>query len=415
MANLITAQEVIELAFAENSNMREESISDTSIRIAEIKYIKPVFGSMYLMLGTTYSDFTDEYIKPALAYFVKCEIVSSIAIDMSTAGIAVANPQYQSAASDKQRQRLYDSEMSKAKVLLDDALEYISSHAEEFPDFVGTAPKKHYRNGGLILGGGSSPKTAYLSGNAVSRAEFDALSGKVEGFVENISHEFMPATPSGDPMHSTYEAVGAVYNQATGYWSLYDMTDITNEQMRKAVLFGNFSSNEAQPLAMSDTSSPSNIRFNLPRKGTRAAWYESFYNFASGNYKIEFLNLTGGRDVSEWKGLVSQIVNGSNAFAWCEGLRAIFGVIDLQYATNIDSMFLYCNDLEKVYVSGLKKDIAFAQSANLSNESILYMIENSAATSAIRITLHPSALARANADNQIKNALKAKTKVTIGE
>ena len=151
MANLITAQEVIELAFAENSNMREESISDTSIRIAEIKYIKPVFGNMYSMLGTTYADFTKEYIKPALAYFVKCEIVSCIAIDMSNAGIAVANPQYQSAASDKQRQRLYDSEMGKAKVLLDDALDYIRANAEMFPDFVGQTPKKHYRNGGLIL------------------------------------------------------------------------------------------------------------------------------------------------------------------------------------------------------------------------------------------------------------------------
>ena len=188
MANLITAQEVVELAFAENSNMREESISDTSIRIAEIKYIKPVFGNMYSMLGTTYEDFTNEYIKPALAYFVKCEIVSSIAIDMSNSGIAVANPQYQSAASDKQRQRLYDSEMSKAKVLLDDALAYISTHAEDFPDFVGTAPKRHSRTGGLILGGGVPSRNTSLSGDAVSRKEFEALSGRVNELGKNASH-----------------------------------------------------------------------------------------------------------------------------------------------------------------------------------------------------------------------------------
>lgn len=180
MANLITAKEVIELAFAENSNMREESISDTSIRIAEIKHIKPVFGNMYSMLGTTYADFTNEYIKPALAYFVKCEIVSSIAIDMSNSGVAIANPQYQSAASDKQRQRLYDSEMGKAKVLLDDALAYISAHAKEFPDYEGVAPKRHYRNGGLILGNGVPVKPTQLSADSVSRKEFDALEGRVE-------------------------------------------------------------------------------------------------------------------------------------------------------------------------------------------------------------------------------------------
>lgn len=152
MDNLITAKEVIELAFAENSNMREESISSTSIRIAEIKYLKPVFGNMYALLASRYSEFLDEYIKPALAYFVKCEIMSSIAIDMSNSGVAVANPQYQSAASDKQRQRLYDSEMSKAKVLLDEALSYIHTHIEDFPDYNGvTTPKRHYRNGGIIL------------------------------------------------------------------------------------------------------------------------------------------------------------------------------------------------------------------------------------------------------------------------
>ena len=69
--------------------------------------------------------------------------------------------------------------MGKARVLLDDALAYISAHAEEFPDFVGVAPKKHYRTGGIILGGGYTPKTAYLQGNTVGRTEFDVLSGDV--------------------------------------------------------------------------------------------------------------------------------------------------------------------------------------------------------------------------------------------
>ena len=152
MANLITAQEVIELAFAENSNMREESIPKTTIGIAEIKYIRPAFGAMYALLADKYSDFTDEFIKPALAYFVKCEVMSSIAIDMSNSGVAVTNPQYQNAASDKQRQRLYDSEMSKAKTLLDYALSHIAVHSEEFPDYSGPITKKSYRVGGIVLG-----------------------------------------------------------------------------------------------------------------------------------------------------------------------------------------------------------------------------------------------------------------------
>ena len=106
---------------------------------------------------------------------------------MSNSGIAVANPQYQSAASDKQRQRLYDSEMGKAKVLLDDALAYISAHAEEFPDFVGTTPKKHFRYGGIIIGGGATPETAFVKGNTVGRSEFDKLSDQVAINTEAIA------------------------------------------------------------------------------------------------------------------------------------------------------------------------------------------------------------------------------------
>lgn len=151
MRNLITAQEVIDLAFAENSNMMADSISNTAIRIAEIKYIRPAFGDMYTLLYDKYADFANEYVKPALAYFVKCEIISSTAIDMSNSGVAISNPQYQSAASDKQRQSLYDSEMSKANTLLDFALSYIAIHSDEFPDFSGDAPLKHHRIGGLLL------------------------------------------------------------------------------------------------------------------------------------------------------------------------------------------------------------------------------------------------------------------------
>lgn len=186
MRNLITAQEVIDLAFAENSNMMAESISDTAIRIAEIKYIRPAFGAMYPLLTDKYADFTNDYVKPALAYFVKCEIVSSIAIDMSNSGVAVANPQYQSAATDKQRQRLYDSEMSKAKTLLDFALEYIATHSEEFPDFNGEAPKKHHRVGGILLGGGTSRnQSASIAGEAFKN-EFERLSKDVAGKVDKV-------------------------------------------------------------------------------------------------------------------------------------------------------------------------------------------------------------------------------------
>ena len=208
MRNLITAQEVIDLAFAENSNMMAESISDTAIRIAEIKYIRPAFGVMYPLLADKYADFTNDYVKPALAYFVKCEIVSSIAIDMSNSGVAVANPQYQSAATDKQRQRLYDSEMSKAKTLLDFALEYIATHSEGFPDFSGEAPKKHHRVGGILLGGGTSrSQSASIAGEAFKN-EFERLSKEVANKVDKVEGKGLSTNDYTDEDKAKVENIG---------------------------------------------------------------------------------------------------------------------------------------------------------------------------------------------------------------
>ena len=42
---------------------------------------------------------------------------------------------------------------------------------------------------------------------------------------------FIANTPSGDPMHNVYVAVGARWNAQTGFWELNGLTDITNEQM----------------------------------------------------------------------------------------------------------------------------------------------------------------------------------------
>ena len=65
--------------------------------------------------------------------------------------------------------------------------------------------------------------------------------------IRSQSKEFMPATPSGDPMHYAYEAAGAIWNgtgkdinrigrmtgdtivHKSGYWYLNELGDISNE------------------------------------------------------------------------------------------------------------------------------------------------------------------------------------------
>lgn len=82
--------------------------------------------------------------------------------------------------------------------------------------------------------------------------------------IQGQSKEFMPATPSGDPMHYAYVAAGAIYNDTgadiiktapwayladddadktvvhkAGYWYLNGLGDITNKQMNNIYLYVN--------------------------------------------------------------------------------------------------------------------------------------------------------------------------------
>lgn len=151
---LIEAQEVIDIAFPGSSTMRPENISDAVIHICEVKYIQPAFGAeLFAALFDKYRDFADEFVKPALAYFVKCELIPSLSMQFSNGGVAVAAPQYMTAATDKQRVLLYESELGKAQTLLDEAVRYVENNLVNFPEYDTKTRRtiNHKVVGGIIL------------------------------------------------------------------------------------------------------------------------------------------------------------------------------------------------------------------------------------------------------------------------
>lgn len=211
----------------------------------------------------------------------------------------------------------------------------------------------------------------------------------VIGNLAGQSKEFMPATPSGDPMHYAYEAEGAVWNASSGYWEIYDMKDVTNEQMRRTYNLGHFNTSFAQPLSTYSSQSTAYIRFNLQRTGTQALYISAFNSFASGNYAIEVINLMATYNIETEKDRIVEFVNASYAFYYCQKLRRILGRLSFGYATNVTGMFAQCTNLQQVNCYGLKQDISFADSPLLSKESLLYMIDNCASNVSFTITLHP--------------------------
>lgn len=150
MDNIITAQEVVTIAFPAHSNMKAESINEYVIHSSEIKYIRPALGkAMYANIGN-YAELCEQ-LKPALAFFVKCELIPSLSLSMSNGGIAVSNPQYMTAATDKQRTLLLESELDKAQILLDEVIAYIGEHREDYPEYEGKGEVVRKAKCGIIL------------------------------------------------------------------------------------------------------------------------------------------------------------------------------------------------------------------------------------------------------------------------
>lgn len=205
-------------------------------------------------------------------------------------------------------------------------------------------------------------------------------------------------------LRDLYISAGAVYNEATGFYELNGLTDITEEQMRKIYKYAGTPQVKAS-LAYSQ------IRTNFPSPG--------FYNgsicdsmfYAS---KIEVINL-GYKQIQPPIFLEPYVIlEGQSAFYLCKNLRIIYGRIEKHYTIKDWGLtFGECAKLEEVRIYKLGTSIKFSWSPNLSKESVLYMITNTnppsgAAVGSIAITLHPTAYARLKDDADIVAALEAK-------
>lgn len=211
-------------------------------------------------------------------------------------------------------------------------------------------------------------------------------------------------------LRDLYISAGAKYNEATGYYELNGLTDITEEEMRKIYLLYITNSPKAEHIA-SWLSYPNDFRTNIP---PRVYYVSNIQNSIGGNSVLEVLVLS-----------VSALYI-QNLAATAHGsfpkLRRVVG--DWVYATNVPSKYNFaygqpfqnCPLLEEIRMKGINKSHTFAVSPNLSKESVLYMITNAnppsgAAAGSIAITLHPTAYARLKDDADIVAALEAKNGV----
>lgn len=136
MKVLITAEEVVKLAFGESQGVEPEDIGVSSILSAQQKFIKPVVNNLWnrLLVGGD-SKLLESYIKPALACYVKYMVLPKLQLSVGSMGIVQHRSSHFVTASDSQLRELRRSVKKDADALMRRAVEEIERNSNLYPEY----------------------------------------------------------------------------------------------------------------------------------------------------------------------------------------------------------------------------------------------------------------------------------------
>lgn len=219
---------------------------------------------------------------------------------------------------------------------------------------------------------------------------------------------------SSGTLRDLYISAGAVYNEQTGFYELNGLTDITEEEMRTI-----YEKTWGWWIGLPNLNGfgDSSARTNIPCPDYKRLHYQSNINLGSSFAvtdnldKLEVLNFIPLRYSKE--SLIRLSIRTMN---WmCQGNAkplAIMGAFDVGNVPDNNSLNIGGN-IKTINIKNLSKNIRFYNSKVLSKESVLYMINNSTATSAITIGLNKAVYDVMKDDADIIAALAEKTNITL--
>jgi hypothetical protein len=242
--------------------------------------------------------------------------------------------------------------------------------------------------------------------------------------INGVSKDFMPATPSGDPMHHYYESLGAQWNDGedktlqipiygkdkntidyfpvvhkSKRWYFNLLGDITNEQMAEIVSY---------PRNLSTENSYNGCKARtVIFEGNGVSSSVSYKNFCV-RANIESLYVKQAIYPSD----VTKMFYVASYFRYMLGNPSNNGYI-IGY-NGFGTSNGASPDLVEIRIYLLKENALFPNSSDLSKTSVLFMVNGASPTTAITITLHPSAYARVANDEEVIAALEAKNAALQG-
>lgn len=219
---------------------------------------------------------------------------------------------------------------------------------------------------------------------------------------ENIS-DFKEVTPSqvaaleaadaawepwSDELIAQFDAACGTYggyNRTTGFGELNGLKDITASQAREILTLLNYDAT----VERTGKFAGSDVRTMTLRAANQyiSISIANLFYYAD---KLETVRFTSRDGIFKLKG------PSDFAFAFCNKLTTIFGVVDFSnggdpYTINL---FTNCYNLENFTFKGISKNFNLSQSPKVSLASLQYLVEHAANTAPITITLHADAYAR---------------------
>jgi len=168
MSQLISPSEVIAICFT-NDNTDASLIGAHFVEIAQEEHIRPALAwgetqateSLYqeivdqnnsLTLSVPNALLLETYIKPALAFYVKYELLSDMSINTTSAGLMQNFTDHSNQATDAQRGDLKTQVKSHAKTLLDKMTRFIED-TDTLNDYPKYSSSSNVTNSASVVGG----------------------------------------------------------------------------------------------------------------------------------------------------------------------------------------------------------------------------------------------------------------------
>lgn len=301
--------------------------------------------------------------------------------------------------------------------------------------------------------------------------------GNIKLTLKGTTKEFMPATPSGDPMHYAYETAGAEYNATTDFivknapWK--DMVDTIEDKAKwgfdvvdasqvKQMTIGGTTYNYVQTTRKSPegTTEP---RYFIVGQASDGSWVEDETKVLHlpGHWYLNGLGDITGKEMKKvWEAphsgtaytfinykirtiihpsLTSSVSIDTTSMCAISSIETL--VMPEIYSYNMTSMLYLCKTIK--YISNywttpffqlttfsydsndifnirslkcrrIQKSQDLTVLAYISKKSIKYMIDNATPTTPITITLHADRYAQLSEDSDIVAALEAKNTALEG-